>query len=79
MWFLISRFLLYHATMAMYCAPVCFEHKMLPSLVHLSNVSGTGGRAGDPREIDPAKSSLGQRFDRQLHPANREIDNPREN
>ena len=37
------------------------------------------GRAGDPREIDWAKSPLGQRFDRQLYPASEEIDNPREN
>ena len=47
--------------------------------MHLSNVSGTGERAGDPREIDRAKSAMGQRFDRQLYPASGEIDNPREN
>ena len=44
--------------------------------MHLSIVSGTVGRAGDPREIDQAKSSLGQRFDRQLYPTSGEIDNP---
>ena len=44
--------------------------------MHLSIVSRTVGRAGDPREIDPAKLSLGQRFDRQLYPASGKIDNP---
>ena len=47
--------------------------------MHLSIVSGTLVRAGDPREIDRAESPLGQRFDRQLYPARGEIDNPREN
>ena len=47
--------------------------------MHLPIVSETGGRAGDPREIDRAKSPLGQRFDRQLCPASGEIDNLREN
>ena len=42
----------------------------------LSIVFGTVWRAGDPREIDRAKSPQGQRFDRQLYPANGEIDNP---
>ena len=42
----------------------------------LSIVSGTVGRAGDPREIDQAKSSLGQRFDRQMDPTSWETDNP---
>ena len=42
---------------------------------HLSIVPGTVGRAGDPREIDQAKSSLGQRFDRQMYPISGEIDN----
>ena len=44
-------------------------------LLHLSIVSGTLGRAGNPREIDWTKSPLGQRFDRQLYPASGEIDN----
>ena len=44
--------------------------------MHLSIVSGTVGRAGDPRENERAKSPLGQRFDRQLYPSSREIDNP---
>ena len=44
--------------------------------MHLSIVSGTVGRAADPREIDWAKLPLGQRFDRQLYPASEEIDNP---
>ena len=46
--------------------------------MHLSIVSGTVGtvgRTGDPREIDQAKSSLGQRFDRQMYPTSGEIDN----
>ena len=47
--------------------------------MHLSIVSGTLGRAGNPREIDWAESPLGQRFDRQLYPASGEIDNQREN
>ena len=41
-----------------------------------SVVSGKVVRAGDPREIDQAKSSLGQRFDRQLYPTSAEVDNP---
>ena len=49
------------------------------TVMHLSIVSGTVGKTGNPREIDQAKSPLGQRFDRQLHPASGEIDNPREN
>ena len=44
--------------------------------MHLSMVSGMVGRAGDPREIDQAKSSLGQRFDRQTYATSGEIDNP---
>ena len=44
--------------------------------MHLSIVFATVGRAGDPREIDQAKLSLGQRFDRQLYPTSGEIDNP---
>ena len=42
----------------------------------LSIVSGTVGRAGDPREIDQVKSSLGQRLDRQMYHTSWEIDNP---
>ena len=49
------------------------------NLMHLSIVSEIGARAGDPREIDRAKSPMGQRFDRQLYPASGEIDSPREN
>ena len=49
------------------------------NLMHLSIVSGTGGRAGDPGEIDRTKSPMRQRFDRQLYPASGKIDNPREN
>ena len=45
-------------------------------IMHLSAVSGTVGRVGDPREIDQTKSLLGQRFDRQSYPASGEIDNP---
>ena len=48
-------------------------------VMHLSIVSGTVGRAGDPRKIHWAKSPLGQRFDRQLYPASGDIDNPWEN
>ena len=44
--------------------------------MHLSIVSRTVGRAGDPREIDQAKSSPVQRFDRQMYPTSGEIDNP---
>ena len=44
--------------------------------MHLLIVSRTVGRAGDPREIDQAKPSLGQRFDRQMYPTSGEIDNP---
>ena len=44
--------------------------------MHLSIVSGMVDRASNAREIDWAKSSLGQRFDRQLYPASGEIDNP---
>ena len=44
--------------------------------MHLSIVSGMVGRSGDPREIEKAKLSLGQRFDRQLYPTSGEIDNP---
>ena len=44
--------------------------------MHLSIVSRTVGRADDPREIDPAKSFLGQKIDRQLYPASGKIDNP---
>ena len=49
------------------------------TLMHLSIVSGTVWRAGDPREIDRANSPQGRRFDRQLYPASGTIDNPREN
>ena len=52
-----------------------FSHSDL-IFMHLSVVSGTVGRAGDPREIDQAKSSLGQRFDRQMYPTSGKIDNP---
>ena len=45
-------------------------------LIFFLIVSGTVVRAGNPREIDGTKSSLGQRFDRQLYPASGEIDNP---
>ena len=41
--------------------------------MHLSIVSGTVGRAVEPRESDQAKSSLGQRLDRQLYPTSGEI------
>ena len=44
--------------------------------MHLSIVSGMVGRACDPRKFDQAKSSLGQRFDRQMYPTSGEIDNP---
>ena len=47
--------------------------------MYLSIVSGTPGKAGNPREIDWAKSPLGQKFDRQLYPTSGEIDNPRKN
>ena len=46
-------------------------------VMHLSIVSVRVGRAGDPQEIDRAKSPLGQKFDRQLYPASGEIDNLR--
>ena len=48
----------------------------MQSIMHLSIVSRTVGRAGDPREIDREKSPLGQRFDRQLYPASEEIGSP---
>ena len=44
--------------------------------MHLLIVSRTVERAGNPKEIDWAKSPPGQRFDRQLYPASGEIDNP---
>ena len=47
-------------------------------LMHLSLFPGQG-EGGRPREIDLAKSPLGQRFDKQLYPASGEIDKPREN
>ena len=44
--------------------------------MHLLFVSLTVKRASNPREINWAKSPLGQRFDGQLYPASGEIDNP---
>ena len=66
-----------------YCLKVTFNgiQNILKgeNLMHLSIVSGTGGGRATSRKIDRAKSSLRQRFDRQLDPASGGIDNPRKN
>ena len=66
----------WHQVSAIYREPHSYFNV---GVMHLSIVSGTVWRAGDPREIDRANSPQGQRFDRQLYPASGTIDNPREN